>query len=168
MLLVFLGRNYHKSYYVRELSTLLPLSIGSVSGYLQILQESGLVRSEWKGRTLLFRADITQTIVREAKILATLIELSPLVINGKDLTTRIILFGSCATGEDTTESDIDLYIETESQQKVSDLINHYGVNISRKISPVILSHEEARQLPLRDRPFFESIRTGKILSGETI
>jgi len=168
MILAFLGRNYRTSYYVRELATILPVSTGAVSGYLRILEESGLVVSERKGRTLLFRADITHPLVRESKILATLIELSPLVSAGKGLVTRMILFGSCASGEDTQESDIDLYIETVYRQEVSDLIRDYGMKSTRKISPVILSPEEARQLPVRDRPFFERIRAGKYLAGESL
>jgi predicted nucleotidyltransferase len=168
MILTFLGRNYRTSYYVRELASILPVSTGAASGYLRILEESGLVVSERKGRTLLFRADISHPLVRESKILATLIELSPLISAQKELVTRTILFGSCATGEDTAESDIDLYIETINRQKVSEIVSRFGTTISRKISPVILSLEEARQLPFRDRPFFERIRTGKLLAGEPL
>lgn len=168
MILLFLGRNYRSSYYVRELASILPVSTGAASGYLRILEESGLVVSERKGRTLLFRADIAHPLVREAKILATLIELSPLLSAKKEQVTRMILFGSCATGEDTAESDIDLYIETLNRSEVSEILNRFGTTVSRKISPVILSPEEARQLPVRDRPFFERIRTGKLLAGETL
>ena len=165
-ILTFLGRNYRNAYYVRELARILPLSTGAASGYLRILEEHGLVTSERKGRTLLFRADIAHPLVRESKILATLIELSPLIAAGEGLVTRMILFGSCATGEDTADSDIDLYIETASRPEVSDLISRYGDTISRKISPVLVSPEEAQQLRTRDRPFFERIRTGKLLAGE--
>jgi len=168
VILTFLGRNYRQSYYVRELATILPISTGAASGYLRILEESGLLLSERKGRTLLFRADISHPLVRESKILATLIELSPIISAGKGLVIRMILFGSCSTGEDTADSDIDLYIETASRPEISDMLSRYGGTIPRKISPVIVSPEEARQLRARDRPFFERIRTGKLLAGEAL
>ena len=77
--LIFLGRHPRNSYYVRELSRLLSISTGSASAQLRNLQEAGLITSEQKGRTLLFRAAMSHPVVREAKIFATLLELSSLV-----------------------------------------------------------------------------------------
>ena len=58
--------------------------------------EPDLVTNEQKGRTLLFRASISHPIVREAKIFATLPELSPLIAAEQNGIVRMILFGSCA------------------------------------------------------------------------
>jgi DNA-binding transcriptional ArsR family regulator len=166
--LIFLGRHPRNSYYVRELSKLLSISAGSASGQLRLLQESGLVTSEQKGRTLLFRASIANPIVREAKIFATLLELSPLIPAGKTTIQRLILFGSCAVGEDSDESDIDLYIETTDRRAVKALLEGAGSGLSRKISPIIVSPEEAQEIRIRDRPLFERIQTGIILAGEPL
>jgi predicted nucleotidyltransferase len=167
-ILTFLGRHYRNSYYVRELAKTLSISTGAVSGQLRALAESGLVTSEQKGRTLLFRASISHPIVREAKIFATLLELAPLIAAGENKIVRMILFGSCATGEDAEESDIDLYIETTNRQAAKALISRYESGISRKISPIIVLPDEARQLRTRDRPLFERICGGKILVGEKL
>jgi predicted nucleotidyltransferase len=164
--LTFLGRHFRNSYYVRELAKLLSISTGAASGQLQALAESGLVTSEQKGRTLLFRASISHPIVRETKIFATLLELSPLITADQSGIVRMILFGSCAVGEDSDISDIDLYIETTDRQSAKVLISRYEAGISRKISPIIVLPEEARQLRIRDPPLFERIQAGKILVGE--
>jgi len=166
--LTFLGRNYRNSFYVRELAKMLSISTGSASNQLRILEESGYVKSEQKGRTLLFRANISDPLVREVKIFASLLELSGLVTASRDSTVRMILFGSCASGEDTEESDIDLFIETTDRTKVRSLISQYESEISRKISPIMVSPEEAVQLRIRDRPLFERIQSGKILAGEML
>lgn len=166
--LIFLGRHPRNSYYVRELSKLLSISTGSASGQLRELQVSGLVTSEQKGRTLLFRASIANPIVREAKIFATLLELSGLISTGYGSVVRMILFGSCAVGEDSDESDIDLYIETTDRPEVKALLEGAGSGLSRKISPIIVSPHEALQLRTRDRPLFERIQAGKILVGEPL
>ncbi|MEN6611286.1 MAG: ArsR family transcriptional regulator [Methanoregulaceae archaeon] len=167
-ILTFLGRHYRNSYYVRELAKILPISTGAASGHLRELEESGLVTCEQKGRTLLFRANISHPLVREAKIFASVLELSPLISAGKETIIRMILFGSCATGEDTADSDMDLYIETTNHQAVSDLISLYGSRISRKISPIIVSPDEARLLRTRDRPLFDRIQAGKLLAGDRL
>jgi len=164
--LTFLGRHFRNSYYVRELAKIRSISTGAASGQLRALAESGLVTSEQKGRTLLFRASISHPIVRKAKIFATLLELSPLITADQSGIVRMILFGSCAVGEDSDISDIDLYIETTDRQSAKVLISRYEASISRKISPIIVLPEEARQLRIRDRPLFERIQAGKILVGE--
>jgi len=164
--LIFLGRNYRNSYYVRELANILSISTGSASIQLRALEESGLVTSEQKGRTLLFRANISHPLVREVKIFSSLLELSPLIAAGRDGIVRMILFGSCATGEDTAESDIDLYLETTDREKTRALLSRFEPAISRKISPIIVTPEEAVQLRARDRPLFERIQAGKVLEGE--
>ncbi len=165
--LIFLGRNYRNSYYVRELAKLLSISTGSASSQLRALEEAGLVTSEQKGRTLLFRANISHPLVREVKIVASLLDLSPILPPGSSI-VRMILFGSCATGEDTADSDIDLYIEATDRVKATALVSRCEADLSRKISPIIVSTEEAARLRVRDRPLFERIRTGKVLTGEPL
>jgi predicted nucleotidyltransferase len=106
--------------------------------------------------------------VREAKIFATLLELSPLIPAGETPIQRIILFGSCAVGEDSDESDIDLYIETTDRPVAQSLIARAEPGISRKISPVIVSPDEALRLRTQDRPLFVRIQAGKVLAGESL
>jgi DNA-binding MarR family transcriptional regulator len=166
--LIFLGRHPRNSYYVRELAKILSISTGSASGQLRTLEEAGLVTSEQKGRTLLFRATISHPLVREAKIFTTLRELLPLITAGERGIVRMILFGSCAVGEDTEESDIDFYIETTDRPAAKSMISGCESDISRKISPIIVSPDEARQLRTRDRPLFERIQSGKLLAGEPL
>jgi predicted nucleotidyltransferase len=164
--LTFLGRHYRESYYVRELAKTLSIGIGSASVQLRELCESGLITSEQKGRTLLYRANISDPLVRETKILASLLELSPLIAGLKPYVSRMILFGSCASGEDSSESDIDLFIETADRPEVYHRISQDEKNLSRKLSPIIVSPEESAQLRTRDRPLYERISQGRILSGE--
>jgi len=166
--LTWLGRHYRQSYYVRELANVLSISTGAASGQLRVLGEAGLVTSEQKGRTLLYRANISHPVVREVKILSTLLELSPLIASLEKNVSRMILFGSCAVGEDTQESDIDLAIETASRTAVSDQISQHQQPATRKLSPIIMSAEELLQLRTRDRPLFGRISRGKCLIGEEL
>ena len=168
IIITFLGRNHRKSYYVREVAKILSISTGAASEQLRALETAGLVTSEQKGRTLLFRAAIAHPLVREAKIFSTLAELSPLIAEGRNDMLRMILFGSCTTGEDTEESDIDLYIETIDRPAVSGLIDRYGPGISRTLSPIIVTPDEGRGLRARDPLLFDRIRAGRILVGDPL
>ena len=55
-IITFLGRNPRDSYYVRNSQRSWPSVPGAASVQLPALEVSGLVTSEQKGRTLLFRA----------------------------------------------------------------------------------------------------------------
>ena len=166
--MAFLGRHYRESFYVRELAKTLSIGVGSASGQLRELSELGFVTSEQKGRTLLYHANISNPLVREAKILAALLELSPLITHLKTHVSRMILFGSCAHGEDSNESDIDLFIETADRPAVQHQISRNEKILSRKLSPIIVSPEESAQLRTRDRPLYERIRQGRVLAGEQL
>ena len=112
---------------------------------LRILAESDLITSERKGRTLLYRADISHPLVREAKVFSNHLRVN--AIHGRPQRIRYSRnpFRECATGEDTEESDIDLFIETSNKPGLQKIIAGYEESISRKISPIILSAEEGGQ-----------------------
>ncbi len=166
--LVWLGRNPRQSYYVRELAKVLSISTGAASGQLRMLDEQGLITSEQKGRTLMYRANISHPVVREVKILATLLELSPLIASLANSAERMILFGSCASGEDAAESDIDLFIETADRTAVANRISQSENQDLRKLSLIIMTAGESLQLRTRDRPLFDRIRRGRYLIGEEL
>ena len=165
-ILVFLGRHFRQSFYVREIAKNLSVSVGGTSTHLISLREMDLVLCEQRGRTLLYRADISHPVVREVKILATLLELVPVISPLKASASRVILFGSCAEGEDTDESDIDLFVESDDRSAVLKIIALYGITLSRRISPLILTPEEALQLRFRDQALYERIQRGKVLIRE--
>ncbi|UUX93840.1 nucleotidyltransferase domain-containing protein [Methanoplanus endosymbiosus] len=68
-----------------------------------------------------------------------------------------MLFGSCAGGEDSLESDIDLLIETDEKKKVSSVLNSYEFIKERKLSAVIVTPGELRNIINRNLPFYEQV-----------
>lgn len=159
----YLGRRYRDGYYVREISRNLGIGLGSASQSLRVLEEAGLVAKEHKGRLVIYRANIQNFLLREFKILLTLLEIDPFILCLKNISSRIILFGSCATGEDTIDSDIDIFIESDTKKEVLMLHDRYQEEIPRKISPIILDASEFRNLELKDRPLYERINMGKVI-----
>lgn len=97
--------------------------------------------------------------------------LRPLILNLRKLTTRIILFGSCATGEDTSESDIDIFIVSEQKQKTLRVLEQ--TNLGRgfeaiQIQPIIFSHDEVLDSEKNDKEFLSLVREGIILWDKTL
>lgn len=72
------------------------------------------------------------------------------------------LFGSRARGDDTPESDLDIYIETVSltrqqQQIVSDILWEISFENGVVVAPVIFSREDIENGPLFASPIYRVI-----------
>jgi DNA-binding transcriptional ArsR family regulator len=162
-IICYLGRRYRDGYYVREISRNLGISLGSASQSLRTLEEAGLVLKEHKGRLVIYRANMEHFLLREFKILLTLLEMDSFILCLKEVSSRIILFGSCATGEDTIESDVDIFIESDNKREVAMFHDRYQEEIPRKISLIILNASELSTLEKKDRPLYERINMGKVI-----
>lgn len=158
-----LGRRYREGYYVRELSRNLGIGLGTASQSLRALENAGLVIKEKKGRLVIYRANMENRLLREFKVLLTLMEINTLIQRLKETSSRTILFGSCATGEDTTDSDIDIFIATQDKNRIFELVEDYQTQIERKLSPIVMSPFEFEQLKTKDKPLYERINMGKII-----
>ena len=75
----------------------------------------------------------------------------------------MILFGSTASGDDTHESDIDLFIETGDAKAAAESVAALGAGLDREISPLILTPGEFRSLKTADPALYERILAGKVL-----
>jgi len=162
-ILRFLGRKYREDYHTRELVRKLGISLGTASKCLKTLEQEDLLIKKERGRLSIYQANMENPILRELKLLFTIIDLEDLINDIKNKSDRIILFGSCATGEDTSESDIDLFILTDKARSINKIIDIHQKEISRHISPVIVTNKEFRELRDEDRAFYSQIMKGRSL-----
>ncbi|MFA5295918.1 MAG: nucleotidyltransferase domain-containing protein [Methanoregulaceae archaeon] len=99
------------------------------------------------------------------KICFTLLEIHHLIQNLDRITTTVLLYGSCAKGEDTHQSDIDLSIETRDKEAVYTVLNTYRNKNVREISPIVLTPDEMYALKRDDRSLYDQIHQGLALKG---
>jgi len=162
-ILKFLGRRYYEDYHTRELVRQLGISLGTASKSLKILTEEDLLIKRERGRLSIYQANMENPILRELKILFTLFDLEVMIKELKKDSSRIMLYGSCATGEDTSKSDIDLFVLTDNPRHVNEITTKHQKEISRHISPVIVTENEFRQIKREDQPFYNQIMKGRSL-----
>jgi len=159
-LMEFLGRTYPKKYHVRELSRYLNYNVSTISITLKSLEKSGLVTHEELGNLVLYQAMMDNVLLRQIKIFFNILELNRLIQELKGIVTKLILYGSCARGEDTYESDVDLYIEVVDKERVKSVINRYREQITRELSPIINTPDETFQLQEKDVLLYDNIQRG--------
>lgn len=167
MLIATLGRNYTSRFHVRDLSRVLHYDVSLVSKNLKQLEMLGLVTHEEVGNLVLYRAHMESVLVRQVKICFTLMELNEMIRAISPLSTNAILFGSCAKGEDTATSDIDLFIETREKEEVHRILDDIQPALPRTLSPVVVTPDETYTMKREDLPFYSSIQQGIVIHEAT-
>jgi predicted nucleotidyltransferase/predicted transcriptional regulator len=166
MLIITLGRDAVTKFHVRDLSRLLNYDVSLVSKNLKYLEQLGLVNREDVGNLVFYQADMNSALLKHMKICFTLLELNELIRNIRPGCKVSILYGSCAKGEDSNESDVDLFVETLEKEEIKEIISQFQKKMNRRISPLVVTPNEAYQLKANDEYFYSSIFEGIILNEE--
>ena len=107
---------------VREIERTLKLSLPSVIRYCRELERESILTTIKTGNVNFYTANRgSEKYLLEKKLfnIKKIYELGLIEYLRRELSNPpIVLFGSFAKGEDTEESDIDLYIETPSKKRV--------------------------------------------------
>lgn len=169
VLTVTLGRHYLTKFHVRDLSRSLDYDVSLISKNLKKMENFGLVKHEDVGNLVFYQANMNSVLLRHLKICFTLLELQDLIHGIEPVSTNSILYGSCAKGEDTSASDIDLFIETLDKDAVTAVLNNCQKKLTRTLSPVMVSPDETYNMKMNDKNFFSSIFEGIVLrEGENV
>jgi len=139
------------------------ISKGSANSILRRLSEAGILERRKAGRMVFYRFNSRNATARQLKILFNVHSLQNLVDQLKLHCRRITLFGSCAEGLDTSESDVDLFILTQNKERVMEEVSDYQRNLERNLSPIVLNANELVKLKSEDEPLYERIEKGIIL-----
>jgi len=162
-ILAVMAEEPEREFYQREIARLAGISIGATSQRLRQLSKHGMVTFKKSGKMLFYRYNLQDPLAKQFKILMNVNAVHGLVEQLRSHAKRVILFGSCAEGTNAKESDIDLLILSEASRKVREVASKYSESLSRKVSPVIVTANEFRQLRSKDRPLYERAMKGIVL-----
>lgn len=130
---------------------------GILDGLHELLK-AGLLGMEEAGRTKQYSLNRSNPVVKQLKILFTLDKILPLLENMEGSGVEAYLYGSCARGEDTEESDIDLLLVGNlSRQEVLGKLGKM-----EKLKPIYLTFLEYSSLARKDKAFYERVEKDKI------
>jgi len=155
-----------QEFYEREVARTLGISYGSANRALNELYSTGAVTRRREGKMYFYSIDSTNAVLIEFKKMVNLMLIEPLVEELKKMSSRIILYGSCALGTDNSESDLDLFIVSNSKKDVSNVISTFNFprgfeNIH--IQSVIRTPVELLEGGESERTFIEEVERGILL-----
>jgi predicted nucleotidyltransferase len=150
-------------YHEREVVRTAKVSKGSANKMLRLLADQGFLTRERKGRMVFYSLNRTEAVVKQFKILSNVYLLKGLIDRMKEGSRRIVLFGSCAEGTDTKDSDIDLFVLTSTKSAIRREIRDFNRTSDRNVAPVVINTNELTRLKQEDKPLYENVHRGIVL-----
>ena len=157
-ILDFLIRYPGRQFLASEIQKAAKISKGGANLSLRELAKDKLIRREKKGKFFLYSLKYGEPIIKQLKVLKNIEYLTPLVNKIKKVSKKIILFGSSARGEDTSQSDIDLFILTNTKEPVEKILKKQ--RMARKIQFIIRNPVAFAEMQRKEPVFFEEISRG--------
>lgn len=161
----FLAEDSRREFLASEIQKAADLSKAGVYRALDELVRRGLVQKQERGRFVLYSAVADDCVVRQFKVLKTVVSLKKLVRKLRAFSRKIVLFGSAARGEDYKDSDLDLLIVAKDPEAAQKAVSNF--KSGRKIQPVIKTSVQLSQMEAGSQEFLSEINSGIVLWEET-
>ncbi len=147
--------------FVSQIARDIDLSKGEVSKAVKFLKGYGLVVSEQDGRNMVCRVDRRLSIFTRLRTAFNLIEITPKIAVLQKSADKIVLFGSCAQGTDTVDSDIDILVVTRDKIRTDRAARE--IKLSRPVQWVIKTPQEYVVMNSKEKVFAREISHGIVL-----
>lgn len=151
-------QNPGRQFLANEIEKAAKVSRAGVNFSLRKLSKEKLVIREKKAKIYLYSVDHNNPVIKQLKVLQTVIDLQVLIAKIKDCSEKIVLFGSCARGENLPDSDVDLLILTNSKEEIKRCLEKFSLR--KKLQPIIRSPLQFSEMESKEPVFFEEIVRG--------
>jgi len=164
--LSFLTKFSDKEFYERQIARKIGIAYGSANRALNELHSTGAVKRRREGKMYFYSVSISNATIIEFKKLVNTTLIEPLIERLKDISSQIVLYGSCAQGTDTSQSDLDLFIVSDDREQIMEAIVNFSFprgyeNIH--VQPVIKSPAELLEAGESEQTFIEEVERGIVL-----
>jgi predicted nucleotidyltransferase len=160
-ILDFLVENPSKKFTSREIQRATKASKAGTNFALNDLVNAKFIKRDKRGKFYLYSINSTSPVVKQLKVLKTIIYLSPTIKKIKSSSKKIILYGSKSRGEDTEDSDIDLFVVTNSPERIKRIIKKSTT--SKKIQLIIKTPLQYVEMETTNPTFNNEIERGIVL-----
>lgn len=137
----------------------LKLSKGLVSKYFDILVRTGILKRRNRKLSV---AD--SPVTRSVKILLNMTRIPPKIFKKYPFVKSAGLYGSCARGENTEDSDMDMWVMVRETK--DHLLASLTSELNKKVSNVkvlFLTNKKIKELKKQDTLFYHALAFGSII-----
>lgn len=150
-----------REFYGQEIAEKAKCSKASASGILRALSEKKVVFRKTRGHMKFYQINQKNLAVKKFKINSALEKLASPLSKLEKISRKIILFGSASRGEQTADSDIDLFILSNDKNEARKILETANRNL--RIKAVIKTQSEWSETETREPEFYREVKNGIIL-----
>ena len=121
--LSFLAKFSDQEYHEREIARRTGISFGSANRVLNELFADGILVRRPAGKMRFYSFNSGDSIATIFKIFVSISLLRPLIKDLQEFASEIVLYGSCARGQDVSRSDVDLFVVSAEKEEVLRIID---------------------------------------------
>lgn len=160
-ILDFLVKNPGEEFLSREIQKATKISKAGTNFALNDLVKAKFVKRKKRGKFYLYSIDSTSPVAKQLKILKTVISLSSLIKKVRNSAKKIILYGSKSRGEDTKDSDIDLFVVTNMPEEIEKIVRRS--TIGKRIQLTMRTPLKYVEMETTNPTFYKEIERGIVL-----
>ena len=162
-ILAFMSGSLKPEYTERDILSGVKVSRPGVNLGLKELMDAGLVTRVKKGGTYFYNVEKHEPVIRQLKTVLNVLMLKDVIAKLRGLSEKVILFGSASRGENTGDSDIDLFVVSQNTQAVGKIVNNRKLNIQLIVKTPVRYAEQEKKEP----DFSREVERGIILWQKT-
>jgi len=144
---------------VNTIASNLELSKGFVSLYFAVLEKNGIIKKVNEKYQI-----IDSGMIRAIRILLTIANIDISIFKKYSFIKSVGLYGSCTKGENTEESDTDIWVKIDDtgDEKISSLTSEINKRI-KKAKLLFLTDRKLEIIKKDDELFYHSLVFGSII-----
>jgi len=162
--LSFLSKCPGKEFTNSEIQKATSLSRMGVYVTLQDLTLQNMVNKTERGKFVIYSINYSNPLVKQFKILNSILVMERIVEKLKKVSRKIVLFGSASRGEDYSDSDIDLFVLARDTEAAKSIVS--VAKLEKKLQAVIKTPVEYAEFTEKEKLFKDEIERGITLWEE--
>ena len=149
--------NPYEELHLKAVARSAGVSPSTAKRFLGFYEESGLVTKNKKANLTLFKGNVESLPFRFLKIGVFTLEANPLFVHLKEtyLGSSITLFGSCARGEDSPDSDIGILVIGKPAPRPD--LTQYERKLGKRVNLLTYTLAEWEEKASLDKAFYERV-----------
>lgn len=144
-----------------EVQKAVKVSRSGINYALRELEAAGFIFRNKRGKSYFYTLNHKNPVIRQLKVLQTIIGIEPLYNKLRGISSKVILFGSSCRGENTSDSDVDLFILSHSKEQIEREVNRF--HSKRKIQAVVRSNVKFNEMKQTEPDFYGQVTRGIVL-----
>lgn len=159
--------NPERWFHLREFSKVARINVSTAKKYLEIIHKEGMILRKKERNLVLYKANRENPEFINLKkfyLIGKIIKSGLLDFIEKEYNfPPIILYGSASKGEDSENSDIDIFVLSEKTKHPSLAV--FEKKLKRSIHLIIMNKEDFRKAKISNKYIVNNLINGIMLSG---